>query len=761
MDIRSFCFGLAVCCSAVSAKGNDIDTLLGRMTLEEKVGQLVQLGSAGYASDDQSKVAISDELRTAIREGRVGSLIGACGVKKFNELQRIAKEESRLGIPLMVGHDVIHGCRTVLPIPIGLSCSWDEGLWRRGAEMMAVEALSRGCNWTFNPMVDISRDARWGRIAESPGQDPLLAARYAAAMVKGYQGEDPSDGRHIAACLKHYLAYGACEGGRDYNTVELSNDTLRNVYLPPFAAGVAAGAMTVMPAFHAINGEPCSANRYLLTDILRGELGFTGFTISDYNAVGELASGHAVAESPTAAAVLSMNAGMDMDMMSGSYRDGLIQAVRDGRVPMKTLDMAVRRILSVKARLGLFERPYVDADIMGKIDIKAHHALAREAAAKSIVLVKNERQVLPLKAGQKIVLLGALSGDRDEMLGCWQTWKDGFENATVREGLVADGAVVEYVGAYTPTGAVDRAAIRAVVEKADVVVASFGESCWDYGSMNGENCSRADIGLPGHQLEAVEEIKASGKPFVALLFCGRPLAVPELMSAADAVVVAWNPGSSGGWGVADVLTGRSEPYGRLTVDFPHKTGECPLYYNRLPTGRPWKADKYWVTKYIDAPSPGRSLLCFGQGLTYTTFTYADENVIVDGSNVVFSATVANAGARTGSEVVQVYVRDLVASVSRPRRELKGFVRVTLKPGESRTVRVAVPRCEFGFWHQGKYAVEQGEFAAWIAPGSDSGRELRFRLPAARRSARCLFMTDDWIRALRPPISLISSLTSKL
>ena len=718
---------LALSLGAALPRETRIADLLARMTPEEKVGQLVQLGSAGYASDDQSKVAISDELRKSIREGRVGSLIGACGVKKFNELQRIAKEESRLGIPLMVGHDVIHGCRTVLPIPLGLSCAWDEDLWRRGAEMMAVEELSRGCNWTFNPMVDISRDARWGRIAESPGQDPHLGALYAAAMVRGYQGEEPSDGRHIAACLKHYLAYGACEGGRDYNTVELSDDTLRNVYLPPFAAGVRAGALTVMPAFHAINGEPCSANRYLLTDVLRGELGFAGFTISDYNAVGELASGHAVAASPAAAAVRALDAGMDMDMMSGCFRDGLLQAVRDGRVSGQALDAAVRRVLAVKGRMGLFECPSIDADILDKLDLKAHRALARDAAAKSVVLVKNERQILPLKAGRRVVLLGSLSDDREEMLGCWQLWKEGFENATVREGLVADGATVEYARAYTPTGAVDRAAIRAAVEKADVVVASFGESCWDYGSMNGENCSRADIGLPGRQLEAVEEIKASGKPFVALLFCGRPLAVPELMAAADAVVVAWNPGSSGGWGVADVLTGRCEPYGRLTVDFPHRTGECPLYYNRLPTGRPWKPNGEWVTKYIDAPSPGRSLLCFGQGLTYTTFAYADENVAADGSNVVFTATVANTGTRTGSEVVQVYVRDLVARVSRPRRELKGFARVTLKPGESRAVRIAVPRRELGFWHRGRYVVESGEFAAWIAPDSDSGKELRFAL----------------------------------
>ena len=733
MTTRSFLAGVlaatAVPTAALAVGGDAVkDALLARMTLEEKIGQTVQLGSTGFASDDQSKTALSDELRKIVREGRAGSLIGACGVEKFNAIQRMAVEESRLGIPLLVGHDIIHGCRTVLPIPLGLSCAWDEELWRRGAEMMAVEALSRGCNWTFNPMLDIARDARWGRIAECAGQDPLVASRYAAAMVRGYQGDDPSDGRHIAACLKHYVSYGACEGGRDYNTVELSDDTLRNVYLPPFRAGVAAGALTVMPAFHALNGVPCSVNRYLLTDILRGEFGFAGYTISDYNAIGECVSGHAVVAKGADAAAMALNAGMDQDMMSGVYRDHLRTAVEKGLVTTAALDEAVRRILTVKERLGLFKNPCIDADILKRIDFKAHRALAREAAAKCTVLLKNERGVLPLGKGLRVALLGSLSDDRAEMIGTWQLWREGYENATVREGLLADGiGSVSFVEAYSVTGGVDRAAIRTACAAADVVVASFGESCDDHAPMNGENCSRADIGLPGEQDEAVREIKASGKPFVAILFTGRPLAVPALKAAADAMVVAWNPGSSGGWGVADVLTGTSEPYGRLTCDFPHRTGECPLYYNRLPTGRPWKKGNYWSTKYIDAPSPGESLFPFGFGLAYTTFAYADEKAEVKGDKVVFSAQVTNTGGRSGHELVQVYVRDLLASVSRPRRELKGYRRVTLAPGETRRVEIAVPTSELGFWHNGKYRLEPGEFAAWIAGDSDSGRELRFVL----------------------------------
>ncbi len=696
-----------------------VNSLIGKMTLEEKVGQLIQVGSEGAASSDESKKAITPELAAALRAGRVGSLIGACGPKKFNDLQRIAVKESRLGIPIMVGHDVIHGCRTVLPIPLGLSTCWDEEVWRKGGEMMAVEALTRGCNWTFNPMLDISRDARWGRIAESPGQDPLVASRYAAAIVRGYQGDDPSDGRHIAACLKHFVAYGAGEGGRDYNTVELSDDTLRNVYLPPFRAAVQAGALTVMPAFHALNGVPCSVNRYLLTDVLRGEFGFRGFTISDWGAVAECATGHAVGTVGADIAAQAINAGMVQEMVTDSFKTGLAEAVRDGRVTEATLDEAVRRVLTVKEKLGLFRKPYLDENLIESVDFVAHNALARETAAKCCVLLKNGP--LPLAKDAKVALVGTLANDPGEMLGTWQTWRDTFDRATLREGLEADGVTVSYAPCFAPTGKVDVAALRRAVADADVVVAAFGELC----SMNGENCSRADITLPGDQLTAIREIKASGKPFVAVLFSGRPLAIPELAESADALISAWNPGSSGGWGVADVLTGKTEPYGRLTVDFPTKTGECPLYYNRLPTGRPWEPNKYWVTRYIDAPSPGRSLYPFGFGLTYTSFSYSNEQVKRTGDKVVCKATIANTGARAGSELVQVYVRDLVAPVSRPRRELKGYARVSLKPGERSAVTIEIPVAELGFWHDGKRLDASGEFAAWIAPDSDSGKELRF------------------------------------
>ncbi len=708
-----------------------IDELMAKMTLREKVGQLVQIGSGDFASGDVAKGPLDSRVVEAVVQGDAGLLISCCGVKKRNQIQRMAVEESRLGIPIMVGHDVIHGCRTTAPIPLGISCAWDEDLWRRLAEAFAAEARTRGIDWTFAPMVDVARDARWGRIAESPGQDPLLAARYAAAWVRGFQGENPADGRHVAACLKHYAAYGACEGGRDYNTVELSLDTLRNVYLPPFEAGVKAGALTVMPAFHALNGVPCAVNPRLLRDELRNRLGFSGMTVSDWGAVAETLPGrHGVCADELDAAARALNAGMDVDMMSNAYRHRLAEAVQKGGVPMGALNAAVRHVLRVKLALGLFERPYADESILSAADLAAHARLMREAARRSVVLLKNARRALPLPAGKKVVLMGELGDSPSEMLGCWQTWDEPGENASLLAGLKADGVEVEYVRCYTMTGAVDAAQVRAAAARGDVVVATFGE-LWHWScAMNGENTSRADVSLPGEQLKVVEALKAAGRPFVAVLFNGRPLAVPELAEAADALVEAWNPGSCGGWGVADVLTGQAEPTGRLTVDFPHRTGECPLYYNRLETGRPWQPGDRWTTRYVDAPSPGKSLFPFGFGLSYTSFSYANEKVEVRDGKVVFSAEVTNVGGRAGEELVQAYARDLVAPTSRPRRELKGFRRVKLAPGETRTVEIEAPVEAFGFWCGGARLAGEGEFHAWIGPDSDSGRRLSFTLPPA-------------------------------
>lgn len=699
-----------------------ITELLSRMTLEEKIGQLSQTNGgnpSGAQSEDMSEAPLDPAFLAELAAGRYGSLLGKRGAKNYNILQEAAMS-GRLGIPLLVGHDMIHSSRTCFPIPLALSCAFDDDLWERIGAAIAVESLTVGCNWTFTPMIDVARDARWGRIAESAGSDPLVTSRFGVAMVRGLQGDDLADGRHIAACAKHYVAYGAPLGGRDYNAVELSDATLRDIYLPPFRAAVAAGVATVMPAFHSFNDVPCSMNSYLLRDILRGEMGFKGMTISDWEAVGELVP-HGVATPGADAAAKALNAGMDMEMVSTHYADGLAEAVASGIVREETLDAAVRNVLRLKFRMGLFDHPTIDAPALEKtIDFAAHRALAREAAAKSCVLLKNGG-VLPLKA-PRVALLGDIAVNFRQMQGTWSTFDfSNTTNDTLLAGLLADGVSVSYTEAYTLTGRVDRAAIERACAEADAVIACFG----DYLEKTGESNSSARIELPGEQLAVVDAVKACGKPLVAVVFGGRPLAIPELAEKADAIVMAWNPGGAGGWGVADVLTGAAEPYGRLTTDFPNATGECPKFYNRTTTGRHHVPGARWTTRYNDVPFS--SVYPFGYGLAYTTFEYGGERVAVDGAEVVFSADITNTGSRGGSELVQVYTRDVLARTVRPRRELKGYQRVELAPGETKRVEIRVPVATLGYTVDKVYRVEPGEFEAWIAPDSDRGRKLIFTL----------------------------------
>ena len=670
----------------------DVEALLKEMTLEEKVGQLTQRLSGplqGLEATDASGVTPTDRQLEDIRKGNVGSLLGSCGIQNFNRLQKAAME-SRLKIPLMVGHDMVHGCLTVAPIPFGLSATWDPDIWYRMGLLIARETPLKGCNWTFSPMIDISRDARWGRIAESPGQDPYLASLYAAAIVKGIQALPPPGGTRVAACLKHFVGYGAAVGGRDYDEVEISDPTLHEVYLPPFEAGVRAGAMTVMPGFHTYNRVPCSVNRYLLTDVLRGELGFKGFCISDHGAVFECGpTGHDTWSDVVDGAAMGVHAGLDQEMTRNDeacYPQGLAQAVRAGKVSMDELDESVRRVLNVKKELGLFEHPYIDAVACSNaVDFEAHLAFCREAAAKSAVLLKNDDDLLPLKPGQKIALLGDLANNESEMRGCWYGFYEKRKNATLLDGLKADGCDVTYTRAYSLTGAVDRVAIARAAAQADVVIACFGE----YYLQNGENRSYSDITLRCGQLEALEAIRATGKPLVAVLISGRPMVIGPLLEGAQAVIEGWSPGSCGGWGLADVLVGKAEPYGRLTADFPRTTGQCPLYYNRLSTGRPYDAGKhFWRTHYEDVPFEPQ--VPFGFGLTYTKFTYANPSMTRKGENYVFAADISNVGSRKGSEVVQVYVRCRHLPSVRPIRELKGYRRVHLQPGETAHVQIEVP-----------------------------------------------------------------------
>ena len=705
-----------------------VDDLLSKMTLDEKIGQLCQTAigklSKAQMSEDLSKAPCSEKFLADIRAGKFGSLIGRRGLS-YNTLQQAATE-SRLGIPLLIGHDMIHSAKTCWPVPLGLSCTWDEELWHRVGEAMAVESLTLGVNWTFTPMVDVAQDARWGRIAEGGGSDPLVNALMGAALVRGIQGDDMADGRHIAACAKHYVAYGAAIGGRDYNAVEMSDDTLRDVYLPPFRAAIDAGVATIMPAFHSFNGVPCSVNRYLLTDILRVEFGFDGMTISDSNAIKECATGHAVAEEGADVAAQALNAGMDMEMVSHNYANGVKAALASGELEQKTVDEAVRRILRVKFRLGLFERPKIDFDVLDKsTDYAAHYDLAREAAQKCVVLLKNDG-VLPLKKDAKIAVVGEVANNWKEMFGCWSgTPNTNSRKTSLIEGLQSVGANATFTRGYDLGGKLDAAELKTAAAEADIVVAAFGESRFE----NGENNSKARIELNPVQLEALDVLKATGKPLVAVVFTGRPLAMPELAEKADAVVVAWNPGSAGGLGVADVLVGDAEPWGRLTTDFPTATGECPKFYYRTTTGRPHIPGERFKTRYIDVPD--KSLWPFGFGLAYTTFEYSGETATVSGDNVVFAANVTNTGSRKGSELVQLYVRDVLAKTVRPRRQLKGFKRVELAPGETKRVEIAVPVSSLGYTVNRTYRVDPGAFEAWIAPDSDSGRTLTFELAAGQ------------------------------
>ena len=715
---------------------NRVDEVLSRLTLEEKIGQLWQCRETkdgAVASGDRSGARLSAAFLRDVGAGRFGSLIGKRGVGNYNEIQRAAM--AGVGIPLLIGHDMIHSVRTCYPIPLALACAWDEDLWRRIGEAMAPETLVEGCNWTFTPMLDVALDARWGRIAEGGGSDPLVTGLMGAALVRGLQGDDMADGFHVAACAKHYVAYGASLGGRDYNAVEMTDATLRNVYLPPFRMAVDAGVATVMPAFHSFNGVPCSANKYLLRDILRGELGFDGMTISDWNAVVELIP-HGVAADAADAAALALNGGIDMEMVSHCYVDTLADSVKAGRVGMKAIDDAVRNVLRVKFRLGLFDHPYIDGDkVAAAVDPAANRALAREAARKSTVLLKNDGGVLPLRRGERgtgnggrVALIGDIAASDWQMLGCWSTKNlSNFENATLLDGLRADGVDVAYAAAYTLTGRVDVAAVERAVESADVVVAAFG----DYWEKSGEGNSSAKIELPGEQIKVAQTVKARGRKLVAVVFGGRPMAFPELAGLADAVVMAWNPGGCGGWGVADVLTGIAEPCGRLTVDMPSASGVCPQFYSRTTTGRPATFEKshpfgrHFTSCYNDASL--KPVYPFGFGLTYSTIAYANESVRVDGQEAVFSADILNTGARAANELVQVYVRADKASIVRPRRELKGFRRITLAPGATAHVEIRLPVASLGYYLDGGRFELPKSFTAWIAPDSDSGSPLKFCL----------------------------------
>lgn len=713
-----------------------IDELLDKMTLDEKIGQLNQLGpsplggfeislnekklllEAGRITKEEFDAEISemkwDDREDNIREGTVGSFLSIRDVKKCNRFQKIAVEESRLGIPLLIGLDVVHGLRTIFPIPLAESCAWDEEVYEKSAEIAAKETASMGINWTFAPMVDIARDARWGRIAEGAGEDTYLTSRFSAAKVRGFQGNDLSAPDRIVACAKHFAAYGAAEGGRDYNSANMSLQTLWETYMPPFKAAVDAGVATIMGAFNDINGIPCTINPYLYNEVLRNAWNYEGMVVSDSCAVAECLL-HGNVETRADAAMKTINAGLDMDMHSQCFIENLKDLVLTGKVSEETLNNAVRNVLRIKFAAGLFDHPYVNENLSEKVlRCDEHLEIALDAALKSIVLLKNNG-VLPLNKKAKITVVGELAESRSDMLGTWAAMGRAEDCVSLLDGLKNQGFDVTYERGFNVSGELDSDAILNAIEGADVVIAAMGETK----DMSGEASSLADIGLHGRQNEAAKLIKSTGKPLVAVLFNGRPLAIEELNNTADAIVEAWHLGNEAGNAVTKVLFGDYNPTGRLTTTFPRHTGQCPLYYNHVPTGRPASTIQH-SCKYYDIPV--EPVFPFGFGLSYTEYDYSDLKVQVLGDKIAATVTVKNTGAVDGIETVQLYIRDRVAELVRPVRELKGFKKVILKAGEEKQVTIEVDKNDLGYYNSKmEYVVESGKFTLWM--GHDSSCEL--------------------------------------
>lgn len=719
-----------------------VDALLKQMTLEEKAGQLTQLAGR------------TPESLQAIREGKVGSLLGVLGAQNANEAQRAAVEHSRLKIPLILGFDVIHGYRTVFPVPIASTGSFDMPLLQQAERVAAKEATASGVKWVFAPMLDIARDPRWGRIVEGIGEDPYLGARVAEAKVHGFQGKNMADPDSVVACAKHYVAYGAAEGGRDYNTVDISEQLLREIYLPPFKAAVDAGIGTFMSSFQDLNGVPGVANHHTLTDILRDEWKFNGFVVSDWGAIHELLA-HGFAADDADAAAKALKAGVDMDMVDNAFEHSP-ELVRSGKLPESVVDEAVRRVLRVKFEAGLFDHPYADPN-REKTDILTPDNLqvARKLAQESMVLLQNKSDVLPLARSKMVAVIGPLADDKASQLGPWAGDGQAKDAVTPLEGIVAKagkehvlyakgveipsfekalGAGVAAPAPPSATGVQGIANINkpaniedavAAARKSDVVILFLGELA----GMTGEASSRASLDFPGDQLKLADAVLATKKPVILVIESGRPLDIRWATFHTQAILQAWFPGVEAGNAIADVLFGDVSPSGRLAISWPRTLGEIPIYYNHRATGRPTSPDR-WHTGYLDLPNT--PLFPFGFGLTYSKFSYSHlavktPTIAADGTLQV-TADVENTGSREATEVVQLYVHERVGPTSRPVRELKGFERVTLRPGEHKTVDFAVKANGLGSYDpQMHWVVNSGTYDVWVAPDSASGVQGTFEV----------------------------------
>jgi beta-glucosidase len=723
-----------------------IDQLLAKMTLEEKVGQMNQYNGFWDVTGPTPKEGNAATKYEHLRKGWVGSMLTVRGVKEVRAVQKIAVEETRLGIPLIIGFDVIHGYKTLSPIPLAEAASWDMEAIRHSAEVAAGEASASGINWTFGPNVDISRDARWGRVMEGAGEDPYLGSKVAIARVKGFQGDDLSLPTTIAACAKHFAAYGFAEAGRDYNTVDIGNATLYNTVLPPFKAANDAGVRTYMNSFNILNGVPATGNSFLQRDILKGKWGFDGFVITDWASIREMIA-HGYAADGAEASLKAVTAGADMDMESHLYVYELVKLVNEGKVDVALIDDAVRRILRVKYELGLFDDPYRYCDEKREkatINSKANHEAVLDMAKKSIVLLKNEKNLLPLKKnGQKIALIGALANDKNSPLGSWRIASDDNTAISVLEGMQQyKGNTLTYekgadltIGkttfldeiVYNTTDKSGFDAAKKAAAGADVVVMVLGE----HGFSSGEGRSRTDLDLPGVQQELLEEIYKVNPNIVLVLNNGRPLALPWAAEHIPIIVEAWHLGTETGNAVAQVLYGDYNPSGKLPMSFPRNVGQVPIYYNLHSTGRPVNSDKnvFW-SHYSDVEKTPQFV--FGHGLSYTTFKYGtvqlDKKTYAKGEPVKVSVAITNTGNYDGKEVAQLYIRDIAASLSRPVKELKGFEMVALKKGETKTVTFTLTDKELGFYNNnGDYLVEPGTFKIFVGTSSDDNQEAEFEL----------------------------------
>ena len=727
-----------------------VDALMKKMTLEEKIGQL-NLVTPG--SGIPTGAVVSTGVEKKIKEGNVGGLFGVIGVDKIRQAQKIAVEQSRLKIPLIFGSDIIHGYKTTVPIPLGLSASWDMKLIEHSAREAAIEATADGLCWTFSPMVDIARDPRWGRIAEGGGEDPYLGSQIAKAMVKGYQGDDLSKNNTLMACVKHFALYGAAEAGRDYNTTDMSRARMYNEYLPPYKAAIEAGAGSVMSSFNEIDGVPATGNKWLLTDLLRKQWGFKGFVVSDYTSVNEMIA-HGMGDLKTVSA-LSLNAGLDMDMVGEGFLTTTKKSLTEGKVTQKQIDDACRRILEAKYKLGLFDDPfrYIDESRMKQEVLTAERRKqAREIAAHTFVLLKNNNQALPLKRSGTIGLIGPLANDKNNMLGTWAVSGDPQMSVPVLDGmksvggpgvniLYAKGANIsddtlfaKKVNVFGTRIDIDKRSPAEMLTEAlnvanqsDVIVAVVGEAS----EMSGEAASRTDITIPESQKLLIMALSKTGKPLILVVMTGRPLALTQENDWGTSMIIAWHPGIEAGNAIADVLFGNYNPSGKLSATFPRNLGQVPIYYNHKNTGRPSGPNSpKFQSNYLDAPNS--PLFPFGYGLSYTSFSYSDLSIdkkeMKASEKITASVTVTNNGNYDGEEVVQLYIRDVVGSITRPLKELKGFQKVFLKKGESKKITFSIGVNDLKFYNSDlKWVAEPGDFEVMIGTNSEQVSKAGFKL----------------------------------